>query len=305
MKNLNTSLVLFVLLILSYLLITFLIPTDPASLERYNISEFVARLIGLSFSIPGILIWSAAFYGYSKVHQYALTIEGDRDGEAFNTLATGLGFLAFSLPINTIISTLLGYYAMLHPESVEITGASIRYTEAILSLLAFILIYRGAVQISQILKINKLPNSVFVFMGTLLLGIVFSYFSYINPPGFTEMVNGQERLTTFGLIIFIIRMLIKVITWYLAIQSAVLINTYSLQVKGEIYKRALNFLVKGFYMVTFSSIFVQGLTVVQFGLEEQNLGVILIVIYLILALIAIGYVLIALGAKNLNKLEQV
>jgi uncharacterized membrane protein len=80
---------------------------------------------------------------------------------------------------------------------------------------------------------------------------------------------------------------------------------YAKKIKGLLYKRALNRLAAGIATVIGSSIFIQFINIVFAYKNNGSLGSLLVLIYLLLAVEAIGYILIASGAKNLKRIEEI
>src|SRR4030095_2725684 len=102
-----TKRVLFVYSVVSvaYILLSLLLPTDPKTLQQYQLSEGSLDLLRLTIVVPVLAIWFAAFYGYDKFSHYARTIASSNDGRGFRYIANGLGVLAFGLPINLILTS--------------------------------------------------------------------------------------------------------------------------------------------------------------------------------------------------------
>lgn len=93
--------------------------------------------------------------------------------------------------------------------------------------------------------------------------------------------------------------------WFMGLMSCYEIIMYSQRIKGLLYKRALNRLAGGIGAVIGSSIFIQFINVVYAYKTNSSLGPLLILIYLLLVVEAIGYILIANGAKNLKRIEEI
>lgn len=79
MKDQNI-LYLFVLLVILYVALTLLTPTDPAVLARYDLTQDKARLLSLTIILPIIAIWFTGFYGFSRIKQYAQSIIETKGG---------------------------------------------------------------------------------------------------------------------------------------------------------------------------------------------------------------------------------
>jgi len=94
-------------LTLIYLGATFAISPDPATLALYHISDTQLRLLAFAVALPLIAIWVIAFYGFITVAKYTAKIKNSPDGEGFKFLTYGLISLGISLPVTSVVSTLL------------------------------------------------------------------------------------------------------------------------------------------------------------------------------------------------------
>lgn len=89
MKN-KLLMVIFLAFTTLYVGLVIALPSDPAVLSRYNITQSRAHFLGLTIAIPTILIWFFALYGLLKLRQYTELIKGSREATGFSYLSTGL-----------------------------------------------------------------------------------------------------------------------------------------------------------------------------------------------------------------------
>jgi len=83
------------------------LPPDPHTVQQLHTSDAAYRLALFALLIPYILIWYAGFYAFSKLQEYSRQLKGAKDEAAFQRLTLGMGTLAFSLVIPTIVSLIL------------------------------------------------------------------------------------------------------------------------------------------------------------------------------------------------------
>jgi hypothetical protein len=84
------------------------------------------------------------------------------------------------------------------------------------------------------------------------------------------------------------------------------LDNYSRRVEGSIYRRALSALSWGIWAVIAGSVFLQGLqSLGSARLFKLGLAKLIIIIFALLTIQLLGYALVALGAKRLNKIETV
>lgn len=287
-----------------YVILTFSIPPDPAALERFGISALQSRLLSLTIVVPLILIWWAAFYGVVRLCHYVDLIKGSPDGEPLFRIAKGLTVLAISLPIGSILSALLNYIGRTSPDLLPKTVIVNNYISISMVLLAVVLISLGARDLVNL--VNKkprlfhrvLPLAFFSIVGTAYVVISLTNEYRVQPNPITG--RATHYLPDLP---FITTILIPyLVVWLLGFMAASWINYYSRTTKGVIYKKFLKLFATGLVAVIISSIAVQFFVRLSASL---SLGPLLLIVYLLLALISAGYILIALGAKKLQKIEEV
>ena len=308
MKQYTKLIVLFSLLSLLYLLQIFAIPADARSLNRYNLSGTEAKLIALSFAIPYIVIWFTALYGYIKLKGYSLSIIGNQEGKAFSMIANGLLVLAFWMPISTILTNLGTWISQRDPSLKPETTIISNYVTLGFTLLAFVLIYRGAQKLKPILKKygTKIDYQSFFPELFVMASALFIYLTFTNDARTAPTEN--VPLATYYLpdaLILITIVLPYIAVWYLGMNAARLIQIYRLRISGTLYKNALQNLARGVICVIISLISIRYLASMTSVFSDATLKFILLLVYALLIVIAIGYIFIAVGARRLKKIEEV
>lgn len=293
--------------IVAYMILTFGVPSDADWLERLGLSDLQFRLIRLTLALPLVMIWFLAFYGSATFKAYALKIIGSPDGRAFNVLANGLMVLALALPVSSITSATLRYLSRMHPEFTAAAVITNRYISLGLAIIAFVLIHRGAKSLVA-LTAKKSAGSTYVWsvIAALTIGGPYTYLIITNSAN--SIPDPSIALAIYYLPAWLVVATIVtpyVWVWYLGIKSAVFILFYKKHIQGLVYRQALGRLAAGIGIVVGGSIVVQLLTPLSSQLVNWGLGSLLTLVYLLVVIVAIGYVLIALGAKRLKKIEDV
>jgi hypothetical protein len=290
---------------LTYVTFTFIIPVDPDVLAKYDISATSIKLLLLTVILPLIGIWYIAFYGYYRFKQYANTVRKSKDGQAFNTISTGLKILAFGLPINSLASSLLSY--MVRENSDVAPTASIINTmiPLLIALGAFWYIQKGARDlIGLVKKIPGFSDATILSFLMLAAGYCFLTFTHLNDaPSPGTLTSAVFYLPDWLVMVAIVVPYMYV--WYKGVVAAFCILYYSKNIGGIWYKQAFALLAAGITAVIISSILLQYLTALSLQLRNLSLGVLLLIIYILLMVIAVGYLLIAQGSKKLHLIEEV
>jgi hypothetical protein len=306
--SLNKYYVLLFILTVIYLIGTFAVSPDKASLAKYHIDATQLRVLSLTIVVPLLAIWFAAFYGLVNLGKYAERINGTRDGEGFKYLVISLTFLAFSFPVNSLISGFLKYLVN--------NGTIIQATSTIItthlslafSLIAYIFLAIGSQRLLKTIKKAKVRKSyrVGAAVALFLIAIPYVYAALTNPS--REVAVAPSLVASYYMsdILTVTTILAPyIILWGIGISGVLQLYAYKRTVGGNVYKKSLSKITFGFLAVILANIFVQFLTTLATIYAGWGLGTILILVYLLLVVVAIGYVFIALGAKGLAKIEEV
>lgn len=294
---------IFGCLALVYLGLTLLLPADPAVMDRYDLSAGTLHLIQLSVALPLVLIWSAAAYGYSRLRTYGRLIANSVEGRSVSRVANGLLVLALGLPLQYIIVAILQYIMRLQPGLESVLTIIINYIGLVVPLVAFVWVAAG---VRQLADAHHLRPSVGVVHGHVLilalLSISYTYlvlrFAFLNGG-----VAASYRMPVWLVLATLV--MPYVYTWSIGLYSAYTMFLYNTTLKGVIYRRAWMLLSFGLVGVIVVQIITQYLTTLTVQLDRLSFNVILLVVYGLLLLMAAGFVSVALGAKRLQKIEEV
>lgn len=302
-KNIYLFLALSIAL---YLILTFAIPPDPRALALYKTTANALRLKSLPLTVSIIVIWSLAFYGFAQFKEYARKIRKSADGKALNDIANGLGVLALTMPITSMLSSLSSYYVRSHPEFLQTSILIRSYLSLVIYLVTFWLVAKGAKKLLKIVKHElEIGDQVISLFAFVLAGGLYAFLAVKSlqappsprPSGLLDVLSTPVALLTVILPYLLI--------WLTGIWAVSKISLYHLLVQGTIYRKALSNLSAGLALIVVTSVLVQGLGTVSTTLLKLSLNQLFLLIYGLLAVIGAGFVIIALGAKKLSKLEEV
>lgn len=294
--------------IILYAGIVFGTPTDPEILGRYNMSALQARLINMSIVLPFAVIWFLAFYGYIAFRDYARVIRKSHDGRAFTLIARGLAILATGLPLVSILSSLTRLVNQDRPEFIPTTTVLIHYANIAVSIFAFWYIHKGAQKLLSATKEQPHGREWSLLLGGfVMLALTYIYLVLTNPArnSNSPSFSGQSIFYLPDWLIVVTIIMPYMYIWYVGLVSGFYINFYQKKVGGVIYKAAFRFLALGLIGVIVSSIMRQYITATSNLLADLRLAPLLMLVYSLLIAIAIGFVLIAIGARKLKHIEEV
>ncbi len=294
---------IFALLMLTYIVLNFTLPTDPQSLEKYQLTQTGARLLTFTFVAPLIIIYTAAFYGFIRFDDYADKVRKTKEGPHFQKLAVGLMILAFSLPIQSIIGSLFNYVKHGNEGLVPVVTVFREYTLLIFAFAAVFMIAKGAEGLFETLRKSKkktIPSN-YALIGTIIIASVYTWL--ITAESSTAVAEPAHYLPDWLIVLTLA--IPYVFVWCIGIRAALQLHHYQNGIKGVIYKRAFDYLSRGVGVIIFISIFLQFITTLTEHLNRLSLAPLLLVFYFLVALYGVGYGFVARGAKKLKQIEEV
>lgn len=291
----------FVLLLAIYILLAFGLPANPYTLEKYRLSQSDVNLLNLTIVTPIVAVYCSALYGFLRFKDYALTVEHTKEGVPLKQLSQGLMILAFSLPINSITSSIVNYVAVHQTNFLPFLTMLRHYTNLVLVFIAFYYIAIGSANLLRTLKDNRIELPPFItLLGPIVLASIFTGLIMTQPHD-----SGKRPayfLTDWMIVLTLI--IPYVYIWCRGIGAAYNLFVYKSRVKGLVYKQAVNELAKGIGAIVALSISLQVIVTFSARIERLTLTPLLLIVYALIALYAVGYGLVARGAKRLKRIED-
>lgn len=284
---------------LVFLLSFFVEVPDPAVLAKYHIPLSAVLLLNMTAALPLLAIWFAGFYGFIKLNQYVHRIKQSPDGEAFKFLAAGLTTLVIGLATSFIISRWLGNAINAHMVDRPLPTIINTHFNVLYPLISFVLILIGARMLVRTVKIKiPLRHRISVATGVTVISIVYIALTFMDPTR-EATYHIPDWLTVTTIVLPYIALLAC------GSYATLLISAYYRRVGGKLYRQALKKLNRGFIVVILALSFIQFIIAANSFLSGWGFGSLLALIYILLIVMAIGFIGIARGAKRLAKLEDV
>ena len=245
------------------------------------------------------IIWFAGFYGYAKLRTYSSLIHGNKDGLEVEKLTKGILLLVLWLPVSSVISAILNYFALKHPSWLATVTIINHYISLLLPLVGFVFISMGARGLSRLVKQRPSQKATNVMtLLTIYTGLL--YFRFVATT--------NDRLMVYHMSIWLILTTLVapyIYMWAIGLMAAYEIYLYRQKVSGVVYRKSWGFLAFGLGWLIVMSIIVQYLTTLTARLNDISIYGLLAIIYSLLIVLSAGFVLIALGARRLQKIEEV
>lgn len=301
----STAFYVYIVLAIIYVALVMILPTDPATLHKYNISQGQARLLNMTIVLPLLGIWYMAVNGFIRFRSYAKAIRTTDEGWAFTLLSFGLMGLAFMLPVNSIVSALFNYLSFQNSNFLPTATILKNYIGLAFAIVSFGLLARGATQLI-ISKKNAIRYEpvlpLFSAPLIIVLSSVFTWLVVIRPADDPGISSGYYLPNWLIIVTIIVPYLAA---WLGGILALYYLNVYRRRIHGTIYKQAFGQLAFGIGVVTSISVLLQFLTTISSHINKLQLTPILTIIYVLLLLYIVGYRYIAHGSKKLHSIEDV
>ncbi|GAC1370445.1 MAG: hypothetical protein NVSMB39_3240 [Candidatus Saccharimonadales bacterium] len=274
----------------------------PRGGDTYHIGHGKLILLQLTVIIPVLFIWMTAAYGAVKFRAYSDVIRTSPDGRAIKNLTTGLYLLLASFIIQTLttvvarlsVGTRLLYPAVfLH-----------NHLAVVLALVSAGYIYEGSSRLAAIVhtrasRIELLPVLIGFAAASLWLGwYLYNHISH-------TVKYGVPNFTLPGHVPFYTIYLPYLVAWLLSILAILNIISYTRKVKGDIYRKGLLYAATGMVISVTFAMMIQILTFLNSAFNKLPLNSVLVLVYAILVMYALGFILIAAGARKLAQIEVV
>ncbi|HEY5152398.1 MAG TPA: hypothetical protein VII55_00320 [Candidatus Saccharimonadales bacterium] len=292
-------------LVFVYLVLVFVLPASHATMRAYHLSTLEYRTLLFAVTLPSILTWLAAFFGYAKLSQYAYSIRKTSEGVYFDKLASGCAWLAWSLPLPAIIALILNGLANQWPGFYPASIIVSNYLNLLLPLIAFSIIgiaSRGLVNQSK-LKFS-LGNVRAIMVLFLTFGVLYCYLAFQR----FDLTSLSSTHNPYFLPIWL--MVISVIipylyAWFVGLLAAYEITLFGQQTDGVLYRQALRLLVLGLIFIIGSSIALQYMSGVRPRVGHLVFDYQLVLTSLFRLIGGGGFIMLAIGSSRLKKIEEV
>jgi len=293
----------FIALSATYLGLTLIPAPDKAVLTQHHITASDYRWLVYPAVILLAVSWIFGLVGSFRMKAYSNIIRKSSDGSAFNYISAGFLLYTFVQPLSSLTANVFGHIEK-HVTGAVPTLTIINNYIAIVGMgVAFVLISVGAERLSRLAKAGNESLMEHLWVGAFIIfSSIYSYFIVIQPLH-TPLARRVYFLPPWLLISTIAIPYLYI--WYRGLNAAFRIFWYRRNIQGRLYRSALSYLAGGTTVVIASSIATRTITTISAGLNRLSLTPLLFIVYGLILLIAIGFVLIAIGANKLRRIEEV
>jgi hypothetical protein len=304
--NINIYYLGLMLVWLVYCVATLLAPAREAGM-RYNLTPAQINLLRLTITVPLLILWLAATRGVLSIYRYERHIRQSLEGQWFRYIRWGLTGLLLNLMLPSLIALPQQY----HPQNqnlLRLTRIISNYTSLVLYLLAFgLLLYGSKKFVEYVGGVQTLRwQRLVVLVGMAAVAVV--YLWLISQNQYRSFSDNPLITPTYYLADWLIYATIfvpYVMAWLMGSWAIIYLVHVARYIDGAIYRRSFRYLAVGIAAVVLTAVWLQFLIQTSALLGGGTLGVILVIIYGLLLIMAVSYLSIARGAKELHKIENV
>jgi hypothetical protein len=212
----------------------------------------------------------------------------------------GIGFLAFWFPVTAVFNTYSNWLVEKHVHLVGPVAVTQNYLSLLVPLIGFILISIGARGLSELTK--QRPSMLGINIMVIVLALIGVIYVYLVTSTHNRLNTSYHLSTMYILLTLVVP---YIYMWFIGILSFYEIFLYRAKIPGILYRQSWQLLASGVGSLIVISILIQYLTTVSERLNRLSLNWVLMVVYALLILIGVAYILVALGVRNLKKIEEV
>jgi hypothetical protein len=284
-----------------YLILVALLPPNTPTVREYNLSNSEYRILTVLIGLPIAMVWTVAFFGYASLGSYTEKITGSKEGKSFRSITRGLKWLAWGLPITICITALLGGISKAYPGFLSTGLITSHYVYLVISIAAFSFMSDGTRGFRDI--VNKLPSKESIRLMIAACIIISVAFCAVTLDTVEHADPNPYRLPLWLILLTII--IPYLYAWLMGFFAVFEISEYRRAVRGLFYRNALRLLAAGMTCAIVASIALQYMRSGDAYLRRIQFGWPMLISFLILLVFAIGFILIAVGANRLKKIEEV
>ncbi len=296
----------YVALVFIYILLIFLLPGNQAIMHEHRLTTGEYHILQFLVGLPLMAVWFMAFYGYAKLGEYARSIGKTPEAIGFSRLTQGCAWIAWSLPIHSILSLTTRAISNTNHGFTPAAAIIINYVDLLFPVVGFTLIGMASRHLFERAKMSLSAASirgitiVFVASGVLYCYLIFNQFNGASLAS----NNNPYYLPVWQAILTIV--VPYLYAWFVGMLAVYELITYGRHVRGVLYRQAMHMLVIGLFTMILGSIAFQ----YSHSVQLANDGHLVLGSYLLFSLVfqiitGIGFVMIALGASRLKKIEEV
>jgi hypothetical protein len=303
-ENLKISL-LFLVFVVVYLLQAVMAAPDKNAIDKYHVSASTLHALTLTIAIPYVLIWIFGLVGYLRLKSYVNVLGTSKDGSAWRQISQGILLLVLWLPFTVLTSALAKAFYTAHPADTAWMVRLLNYGHIVLLFPAFYLLYVGSKKLVAVAKVQAYGLTQRQSAMFLIFSVLYVFIALNDTT--RQMATNNSMVATYYLPdwLTVVTVLIpRLLIWFIGCAAVSNIMRYRRKVKGTIYREGLHNIAYGLGVVICGIVVLRVIQSLSAQIGGASLGLLLLIIYALLALLGTGYALVSKGSKRLLKIEE-
>lgn len=309
----NHKIITYVALIFAWLLsVVLTLSLDPDRLTRkYDISESTLRFLQILYSVPNLIIWIVVGYTILIFKRYSKNIIDSKESIGFKYISYSFVIMLVGMIAAQFFNQLrelVGQNAL--PEYITSNGLNVtkNYVAVVIAVFTYWFLFKAAESLLSTIK-SPLKNKEIILRIIIplsIIGVIIGFLIANNDIRTTSL--DPDVPATFGVsdnLIYITMLFPYIVSWIFGFSAILGFNRFRSKTKGIIYKNLFGRLSLGITIIIALTIILQILTQFSENLNNKGIGFILTANTIIYALIVAAFLVVANGAKRLNKIEEI
>jgi hypothetical protein len=279
----------------------------PETTSRYGLTLAQTNLLRFTIMLPLLFIWATALFSVVRFNRYRAMVKDSPEGPGFEKITVGLWMLLLVIVLPSLVNSIANYW----PGNMDVQQAATitrNYISVVFYALGFWYLWQGSRALYRTTAEGLPPNHLrFTLMAIVFILVTALTWAVFNNPYRTTSDSSLIRPTYYlpdWLIVSTI-ILPYAVTWVMGSLAILNLLSYVRKVRGIIYRQTFSSLAYGLVVTISLLIVLQFLSQANAALGSAALKIILAIVYALLLAIAVGYLLIARGAKKLTAIEEV
>jgi hypothetical protein len=280
----------------AYFGLTFAAPRGTGG-NPYHLSVVLILVLGLTIVGLLLLAWWFGFYAWLELDRYTKRLPKEEGRRTYGRMATGVWFLVTGLILSSLMSAAKPLYAGDVGVATVITQVNY-YTIIIFPFLGFMWLRIGSRHLAVSAQAMMSVRSKLVTVGppVLLLAMFYVFLAATNSAPDTEVLQSGPT----GFLVLPTNIILVVGSWVLGLLAALNIERATHRGESARLVRPLAKLYNGILTMTGAFIVLDALmSLGNTRLQALPVGVIVLLIYGFIGVVALGFLIVARGAREL------
>jgi hypothetical protein len=278
-----------------YLGLTITAPRSSGG-NPYNLSMAVLVVLGLTIIGLLMLAWWFGYYAWLELDRYAKRLAPEEGRRTYGRMAKGVWFLAWGLILSSLMSAIKPFFTDIPGLATLLTQVNY-YVIIIFPFLGFMWLRTGTLHLAVTAQAAMSVRGKLVTVGppVLLLAMFYIYLAATNSTSDTEVLTSGPS----GFLVLPINIFLVVGAWVFGLLAALNIERSTHGRESARLARPLAKLYNGILTMTGGFIILDALmSLGATRLQALPLGVIVLLIYGFIGVVALGFWIVARAARE-------